>query len=76
MKAVQILMDEELLSDLDRTAKRIGRDRSKLVREAVARFLAAERAKEKERAVIDAYRKKPLTRAELDWLGAGEWPKD
>lgn len=75
MKAVQILMDEELLSDLDRAAKRIGRDRSKLVREAVARFLAVERAKEKERRVVEAYKKKPLTPDELDWLGAGEWPK-
>ena len=76
MKAVQILMDEPLLSALDRTAKRVGRDRSKLVREAVARFLAAENAKEKERRVIAAYERHPLTREELDWLEEGEWPKD
>lgn len=76
MKAVQILMDERLLSRLDSTAKRIGRDRSKLVREAVARFLAAEDAREKEQRVIEAYERQPLTREELEWLEAGEWPKD
>lgn len=76
MKAVQILMDEGQLSALDRAAKRLGRDRSKLVREAVSRFLAAEETKAKERRVIEAYRRTPLTREELDWLGAGEWPKD
>ena len=76
MKAVQILMDERMLAALDCTAKRVGRDRSKLVREAVARFLAAEDAREKERQVIDAYERQPLTREELGWLEAGEWPKD
>lgn len=69
-------MDEPLLEALDRAAKRIGRDRSKLVREAVARFLAAEDIKEKEQRVIAAYEKQPLTREELDWLEASEWPKD
>ena len=76
MKAVQILMDEDLLSALDRSAKRNKRDRSKLVRDAVAAWLAAEATREKDRQLIAAYRKQPLTRDELDWLGAGEWPKD
>ncbi|MCC7534978.1 MAG: ribbon-helix-helix protein, CopG family [Deltaproteobacteria bacterium] len=76
MKAIQILMDEDLLSELDRRAKRVGRDRSKLVRDAVGRFLAAEDAKDKERRVIEAYERQPLTREELDWLEASEWPKD
>jgi metal-responsive CopG/Arc/MetJ family transcriptional regulator len=76
VKAVQILMDERLLARLDRTAKRIGRDRSKLVREAVARFLAGEDAREKEQRVIEAYERQPLTREELEWLEAGEWPND
>lgn len=76
MKAVQILMDPRQISELDRAARRLGRDRSKLVREAVARFLAAEDARMKEERVVEAYRKQPLTREELDWLGAGEWPKD
>jgi metal-responsive CopG/Arc/MetJ family transcriptional regulator len=76
MKAVQILMDERLLSRLDRTAKRLARDRSKLVRDAVARFLAAEDAREKEQRVIEAYERQPLTREELEWLEAGEWPRD
>jgi metal-responsive CopG/Arc/MetJ family transcriptional regulator len=76
VKPIQILMDEHQLSALDGAAKRLGRDRSKLIREAVARFLAAEETKEKERRVIEAYRAKPLTREELDWLGAGEWPRN
>lgn len=76
MKAVQILMDEGLLARLDSTAKRIGRDRSKLIREAIARFLAAEEARDKEQRVIQAYEKQPLTGEELEWLEAGEWPRE
>jgi metal-responsive CopG/Arc/MetJ family transcriptional regulator len=68
-------MDERALSALDRAAKRLRSDRSKLVREAVARFLAAEDAKAKERKVIEAYARQPLTREELDWMEAGEWPE-
>jgi metal-responsive CopG/Arc/MetJ family transcriptional regulator len=75
MRAIQILMDERSLSALDRAAKRLRSDRSKLVREAVARFLATEEAKAKERRVIEAYERQPLTREELDWLEAGEWPE-
>ncbi|MBI1949689.1 MAG: ribbon-helix-helix protein, CopG family [Deltaproteobacteria bacterium] len=76
MRAVQILMDEELIAALDRTAKRLRRDRSKLVREAVTRLLAAEAAQEKEQRVIAAYARQPLARDERDWLEAGEWPAD
>lgn len=70
MRAIQILIDERLLAALDRTAKHLGLDRSELVRDAVARFLAAEDAKEEERKVIAAYERQPLTREELDWLEA------
>ena len=42
----------------------------------MTRFLAVEEAKEKERRVIDAYGRQPLTREQLDWLEAGECPKD
>jgi metal-responsive CopG/Arc/MetJ family transcriptional regulator len=75
MRAVQILMDERSLSALDRAAKRLRSDRSKLVREAVARYLASEDAKAKDRKTIEAYEKQPLTREELDWLEAAEWPE-
>lgn len=75
MRAIQILMDEPSLSALDRAAKRLRSDRSKLVRQAVAQFLATQEAKTKERRVIEAYERQPLTRDELDWLEAGEWPE-
>lgn len=74
MKAVQIMMDEGLIKALDVAAKRLRRDRSKIVREAVARFLAAEEAREKEQRTLEAYRKKPLSREEREWLEAGAWP--
>ena len=76
MKPVQVMMDEDLLRALDLASKRLRSDRSKLVREAVARFLAAEEARAKESRTIEAYRKKPLTREEREWLGASAWPKD
>lgn len=68
-------MGDDLLSALDRASRRLRCDRSKLIREAVARFLSAEEARDKEFRTIEAYRKKPLTREEREWLGVGARPK-
>jgi metal-responsive CopG/Arc/MetJ family transcriptional regulator len=76
MKAVQILMDESLLHSLDARAKRTHRDRSKIIREAVSRYLALLEAREKDLRVIEAYQRKPLSREELEWLQAGKWPTE
>ena len=74
---MQILMEETLLEELDRAAKRAKLDRSKLVRAAVKRFLASALIEEWEKSDIDAYRAKPLTRAELEpWQKAQIWPED
>ena len=70
------MMDEALIKALDVASKKSHRDRSKIVREAVARYLAAEEAKEKEQRTLEAYRRTPLTREEREWLEVGSWPKD
>lgn len=68
-------MGEKLIKALDVAAKRSGRDRSKIVREAVARFLAGEEARDKEAQTIAAYGKHPMTREERAWLKTRPWPK-
>lgn len=76
MKAVQILMDESLLTALDRLARRQKLDRSKLVRAAIKRYLAAAEIEAWEQNDIDAYRKKPIKQGELNsWLKAQAWPR-
>lgn len=68
------MMDDRLIKALDLASKRTRRDRSKIVRDAIARYLAAEEARAKEQQTIEAYRKKPLTKQEREWLEAGSWP--
>lgn len=77
MKAVQILMEQDLVTEIDEAARRANMDRSKLVRVAIRRYLVASQVQDWERSDIAAYRRKPLTRADLDpWQKARVWPED
>ncbi len=77
MKAVQILMDNGLLEEIGQAAKHAKMDRSKLVRAAIRRYLASVQISSWEKSDIEAYRRKPLTRAEIDpWRKAQVWPED
>lgn len=77
MKPIQILMDPELLASVDRAAKRLRSDRSKLVRMALSRFLADERRRELEERHRSAYRRQPQRADEVEpWIGAQAWPEE
>ena len=77
MKPVQILMDDALLAEIDAEAKRTRADRSKIMRAAVRRYLQEARIRAWEQADADAYRKRPLSRDELEpWQRARLWPED
>jgi metal-responsive CopG/Arc/MetJ family transcriptional regulator len=77
MKPIQILMEDELLREVDEVAKRSKLDRSKLIREALRRYLAAARVRDWEQSDIEAYRRKPLTKGELeDWQKVRVWPEE
>jgi len=74
MKAVQILMDDKLVAAVDREARRLHSDRSKLVRTALERFLAHTRRREAETRYLAGYEKKPVARGEF-WE-QDEWPPE
>ena len=77
MRAIQILMDEPLIDAVDREAKRSHLDRSKLIRAALAQFLASKRREARERADRRGYERRPQTGAEIAaWEKVAEWPED
>jgi metal-responsive CopG/Arc/MetJ family transcriptional regulator len=54
-----VQFSEELLERLDRYRAREGRTRSDVVREAVERYLAADREAEIDRLIVEGYRRQP-----------------
>jgi predicted transcriptional regulator len=54
-----VQLSDELLALLDERAARTGRSRSDLIRGAIERDLAAERAAAIDKAIIDGYARKP-----------------
>ena len=77
MRPIQILMDEKELKLIDREAKRVGSDRSKLMREAVRRYLSKLIRDADEREYVESYRRQPEDVKELrDWSKVQTWPAD
>jgi metal-responsive CopG/Arc/MetJ family transcriptional regulator len=54
-----VQFSEDLLERLDRYRAREGRSRSDVVRDAVERYLAADREAEIDRLLVDAYTRQP-----------------
>ena len=54
-----VQLTDELLDRLDRYRRRAGRSRSDVVREAIERYLAADRDAEIDRQIVDAYCRQP-----------------
>jgi metal-responsive CopG/Arc/MetJ family transcriptional regulator len=54
-----VQFSEELLERLDAYRARAGRSRSDVVREAVERYLAADREAEIDRLIVDGYTRQP-----------------
>lgn len=77
MKAIQLLIDEALVAEVDKEAKRLGSDRSKLMRMALRDFLAIQRVREREEAHRRGYLKSPASETEMKaWRRAELWPED
>ena len=56
---VLVQLTDELLVQLDARAAREGRNRSELIREALAGYLAADREADIDRRIVDAYTRQP-----------------
>lgn len=54
-----VQLTDELLDRLDAHRQRAGRSRSEVVREAIERYLAADREAEIDRLIVDAYTRQP-----------------
>jgi metal-responsive CopG/Arc/MetJ family transcriptional regulator len=54
-----VQLSDTLLERLDRQRAREGRSRSEVIREAVERYLAADREAEVDRLIVEAYSRQP-----------------
>jgi metal-responsive CopG/Arc/MetJ family transcriptional regulator len=75
MRTVQMTLDPELVSQVDRVARRLGLTRSGFTRRALRAALEQLRVKDLERRHREGYRRKPVRRGEFDaWTSEQVWP--
>jgi len=76
MKTVQMTLDEALVEQVDRVARKIGTTRSGFTRAALRSALARVRELELERRQRAGYKKRPVRRGEFDrWEAQQVWPE-
>jgi metal-responsive CopG/Arc/MetJ family transcriptional regulator len=77
LKPIQILMDERLIGALDREARRLKSDRSKLIRVAVTRLLSTARRRSLEEQDRACYERTPQAPSEWEpWQEVQSWPEE
>jgi metal-responsive CopG/Arc/MetJ family transcriptional regulator len=76
MKNVQITVDDETLTQVDRIGKPLGLKRSEIVRQALREWLRRHAVDSFEQEWIAALRRKPDKAARADdWIGIQAWGK-
>lgn len=76
MRTVQLTLDEALVTEVDRTAAKLGTSRSAFARQALQRAVVLERERALERRHRAGYRRKPVRRREFgDWEAEQAWGK-
>jgi metal-responsive CopG/Arc/MetJ family transcriptional regulator len=74
MKTVQMTLEEELVTAVDRAVKQLGTTRSAFAREALRAALKRIRLSELERRHRDGYARKPVRRREFSvWEREQTW---
>ena len=74
MKTVQMTLDENLLSSVDKVAKRLGTTRSAFTRQALKTALREVQINELEQKHRQGYKRKPIKRGEFsDWETEQVW---
>lgn len=74
MKTVQMTLDENLISSVDKMAKRLGTTRSGFTRQALKAALREIRMSELERRHREGYKRKPVKRGEFgNWETEQVW---
>jgi metal-responsive CopG/Arc/MetJ family transcriptional regulator len=74
MRTVQMTLGEDLVSEVDRVAKRMGTTRSEFTRKALLQSIARLKEREMERKHREGYARKPVKRGEFsDWESEHAW---
>ena len=74
MRTVQMTLEERLVTEVDRVARRLGTTRSAFTREALRDALRRLRVRELEQRHRDGYRSKPVGKDEFKvWEGEQAW---
>ena len=74
MKTVQMTLDEDLITSVDKVVKRLGTTRSGFTRQALKAALREVRMNELERKHREGYERKPVRRGEFDvWEAEQVW---
>ena len=77
MQIVQIVLDEKLLHAADQAAKRTGRNRSALVRDALREHLRRLELRASEARDRQGYSRQPQADAEArGWESEAAWPEE
>lgn len=77
MKTVQIVLDEELLGQADREARKAKVTRSELMRDALREYLRQRQMRELEARDRRGYEEHPVAPGEFDaWDQVTSWPRD
>jgi len=77
MQTIQMVIDEDLLTEADRAARQAGLNRSALLREALRGYLKRLDVRDKERRDREGYERYPDTEPELTgWEKVAVWPED
>ena len=74
MRTVQMTLDESLVAEVDRAAKRLKTTRSAFARDALRNALEALKIRELERKHREGYARKPVAEGEFDsWESEHAW---
>ncbi len=77
MRTVQMTLEERLVTEVDRVARRLGTTRSAFTRGALRDALRRLRVRELERKHRDGYRSKPVRKDEFKvWEGEQAWGEE
>lgn len=74
MKTIQMTIDDELITEVDKEVKKIGTTRSAFTREALKNYLNKLKIEAQEKKQIDGYKKYPVEAGEFDiWAAEQMW---
>jgi metal-responsive CopG/Arc/MetJ family transcriptional regulator len=77
METIQIVLDKDLLQATDRAARRMKRNRSALVRDALREHLKRLEVRSREERDREGYAKRPQAREDSGlWEAEAAWPAE